>query len=497
MIGLIRTLFVTTLSFALVSADLRSNLTSTSITAVFPGDNGYASAITPYNLRFSFQPVAVTYPRTPEDISTIIKIGASSGLEIVARSGGHSYIANGIGGRNGSLVVDLSNFNGITVNPSNGTAVIESGNRLGDIALALNDAGRALPHGICPYVGIGGHASFGGWGLTSRMWGLTLDNILSINVVLANGTIVTASQKKNSDLFWGMRGSGSSFGITTSIEVVTYPAPPSVTLFEYDWDLPVADAANSLAAFQSFVQTNIPPEFGPYFNLSRGSAPGRVGVQLRGGWYGPAGGLNSTIDPLLSQLPPSPRTLVNVGNYINSVQTFGHDAGNPNINTSGVPDFHDTFYTKCIMTPEDSPMSNSALTAFMNYLGNEGVSSTTKWFVLIELYGGKNSAVNAVHPEATAFAHRQSTFTMSFYASSPTLLPPYPQDGFTFVEGMQNSIVSNSPSNWDYGAYVNYLDDRLPDWQYRYYGSHYHRLQSIKRKYDPRDIFNFPTAIQE
>ncbi|KAF8229605.1 glucooligosaccharide oxidase [Tricholoma matsutake] len=496
MIG-IRTLFVTTLSFALVFADLRSNLTSAGISAVFPGDSGFGSASTPYNLRFSFQPAVITYPNTSQDISNIINIGTSWSLQIVARSGGHSYIANGIGGRNGSLVVDLSNFKGITVNPSNGTAVIESGNRLGDIALALNDAGRALAHGICPYVGIGGHASFGGWGMTSRMWGLTLDNILSINLVLANGTIVTASQHENSDLFWGMRGAGSSFGITTSIEVTTHPAPPSVTVFEYDWDLPVADAANSLAAFQSFVQTNIPPELGPYFNLSRGSAPGRVGIQLRGGWYGPAGGLNSTIDPLLNQIPSSPRTLLNVGTYINSVQIFGHDAGNPNINTSGVPDFHDTFYTKCIMTPEGSPMSNSSITALMNYLGNEGVSSTTKWFVLIELIGGNNSAVNAVAPDATAFAHRSSTFTMSFYASSSNLLPPYPQDGFTFVEGMQNSIVSNSPSNWEYGAYPNYLDDRLADWQLRYYNTHYTRLQSIKDRYDPHDIFNFPTAIQE
>lgn len=156
----IRSLFVITLFFALVFADnLKGSLTSAGISAVFPGDKRYGNASTPFNLRFTFQPAAVTFPKTPKDVSKIVKIGTSLGLQIVARSGGHSYIANGLGGRNGSLVVDLSNFKAITANPSNGTALIESGNRLGDIALALNDAGRALPHGSCPYVGIGGHSS--------------------------------------------------------------------------------------------------------------------------------------------------------------------------------------------------------------------------------------------------------------------------------------------------------------------------------------------------
>ncbi|KAF8229617.1 glucooligosaccharide oxidase [Tricholoma matsutake] len=497
MIG-IRILFVITLSFALVFADnLRGKLTSAGISAVFPGDSGYGNASTPFNLRFSFQPAAVTFPKTPEDISNIIKIGASSGLQIVARGGGHSYIANGLGGRNGSLVVDLRNFKGITVNPSNGTALIESGNRLGDIALTLNDAGRALPHGTCPYVGIGGHSSYGGFGFTSRMWGLTLDNVICINMVLANGTIVTASQNENSDLFWAMRGSGGSFGITTSIEVTTHPAPPSVTAFFYNWDLSVADAASWIAKFQTFVQTDISPEFGAYVNLNKGSASGRVALSLNGGWFGPAVGLNTTIAPFLSQIPTSPQTILDVGTYIDSVGVFGRATGSPSVNTSVVPDSHDTFYAKSLMTPESSPMSTSAITAFMNYLGNEGFSSTMQWFCEIELYGGKNSAVNAVAQDATAFAHRQSTFTIQFYASSSNKQPPFPQGGFSFLDGMVNSILSNSPSNWNYGAYPNYIDDKLVDWQLRYYGTHYDRLRSIKDKYDPHDTFNFPTAIQE
>lgn len=191
------------------------------------------------NQRFSFKPAAVVYPKSPQDVSEVIKIGASHHLRVVARSGGvshryisylrrtlgltryglqHSYIANGLGGRNGSLVVDMKNLSKVSIN--SGTAVIETGNRLGDVATALANNGKAIPHGTCAYVGIGGHAGqvialfrivaivltrspgYGGFGFTSRMWGLTLDTIIAVNLVLADGTITRVTQQNNADLFW-------------------------------------------------------------------------------------------------------------------------------------------------------------------------------------------------------------------------------------------------------------------------------------------------------
>jgi FAD/FMN-containing dehydrogenase len=115
----------------------------------------------------------------------------------------HSYIANGLGGRNGTVVIDLNkHFTKVQVDTASGRATIESGNRLGDIALTLNDHGQGFGHGTCPYVGIGGHASFGGFGYASRLWGMVLDVVVSMDLVLANGTIVTASKAQNSELFW-------------------------------------------------------------------------------------------------------------------------------------------------------------------------------------------------------------------------------------------------------------------------------------------------------
>jgi len=139
-------------------ADLKSRLDSFGIFASFPGDATYALASSPFNLRFSFKPAAITYPKTVLEISEIVKIGRAEELPVVARSGGHSYIANGLGGRNGALVVDLRNVGNITIDTTKGTATFGTGNRLGDIAAALGKAGRGLPHGSCAYVGIGGHA---------------------------------------------------------------------------------------------------------------------------------------------------------------------------------------------------------------------------------------------------------------------------------------------------------------------------------------------------
>ncbi|KAI9624591.1 hypothetical protein H4Q26_016820 [Puccinia striiformis f. sp. tritici PST-130] len=139
------------------------------------------------------------------------------------------------------------------------------------------------------------------------------------------------------------------------------------------------------------------------------------------------------------------------------------------------------------------------------------------WFIQFEYCGGKNSAVNAVPVDETAFAQRSSLFIIQvrsgpkssnllccsnprmnkFYASSSNYAPPYPSEGFTLLDNMVDSIVNNNPSDWDYGAYANYIDDRLSSskWKYLYYKNHFERLRQIKRAYDPQSVFASPQPI--
>ncbi|KAF8915448.1 glucooligosaccharide oxidase [Mucidula mucida] len=457
------------------ASQLQEDFARAGVTAIFPADALYANATQPYNLRFAYQPIGIAYPTTTEQVAASLLAGTRQGLKIVARSGGHSYIANGLGGKNGSLVIDLSSLTSIVVNTDN-TALLGVGNRLGDIALGLNEYGRAMPHGRCSYVGLGGHAAFGGYGFTSRMWGLTLDVVVAVEVVLANGTTTTASATQYPDLFWALRGSASSFGITTFIRVATYPAPDSALYATYTWEMDIANATHTLSEFQRFVDSGIPAELGYFGSLET---------------------FSDTVKPFLSLLMEPANTSFFSGNYIEGLSSLSLAS----LNTSA-PDNTDTFYAKSLMTPDAEPMTWEAMEAFVTYLATDGFATNLAgWFVETELYGGSNSALNKVPLDQTAFAHRSSRFNMQIYGSN--IVPPFPDDGFTFINGVASSIIDNMPEKWDYGqcdvisAYINYVEDRLNNWQDLYYGHHYQPLQELKTLYDPLDVFDFPSSIEK
>ncbi|KAK7043874.1 hypothetical protein VNI00_008040 [Paramarasmius palmivorus] len=430
-------------AFGALSDDLKDG----GVSALFPGDEGYDSASQAFNQRYIFRPAAVAYPTCSEQVSAAVKAGAANNLKVVARSGGHSYIANGLGGKDGSLVLDLSRLKRILYDSDGQTATIEPGNRLGDIALALNEYGRAIPHGRCSYVGVGGHAAGGGFGFVSRMWGLNLDAVQSVEAVLANGTIVTASSSESPELFWGLRGSAPSFGIITSLNFKTFPVPSSATIFRYSWSFDIDGATNALYAFQTFVDSGIPSELGGELVLTRGSSRGRLNVEFFGGYWGPLASFNQTVAPYLHVLPEPSSRSIDSGSWLEGLEVLLYGA----LNTSTAPDPLDTFYAKSVLAPEEEPLTEEAARTFITYLANEGFDSGTSWFVEVEVYGGSNSAVTAVPVQETAFVHRNTRFTFQLYASSSTAQPPYPESGFTFVDGMASSIISQMPEDWGWG----------------------------------------------
>ncbi|KAF5365881.1 hypothetical protein D9757_011047 [Collybiopsis confluens] len=497
------------LSVLSVSADLNGDLTGTGVRSVFPGDKNYASASKAFNLRFTFSPAAVAFPKTPNEVSAVVKAAHANNYQVIPRGGGHSYVANSLGGKNGSLVVDMSSMKAITIKSSANTAVIETGNRLGDVALALNAAGRALPHVMLESAGIQVDlfafcdlndwtnlcSAFGGYGFTSRQWGLALDPIFAINAVLANGTIVRATKDSHSDLFWSLKGAAPSFAITTSIEVNTFAAPSYAIVMEYTWEnMDYKTAGKAMYSFQNFSLSGPAAPFAGELVLGRGSRQGSVTFGFTAAWYGKKGSAIPTIQPWLDVMPtPSSSKLVGNGSYIDSVSQLSESP----LDTSSGPDATDTFYAKSIMTPEGDPMTLEACTSFMQYLSTKGFSSNTNWFVEVELYGGPNSKIREIANDATAFSRRDTLFTFQLYASSSNYKPPYPKEGFSFLDGMADSVTSKMHSGWNYGAYANYIDNRLQNWQSLYFSDNYPRLKSIKDQLDPHNVFMFPTSIEE
>ncbi|KAL6360952.1 hypothetical protein LRP88_04412 [Fusarium phalaenopsidis] len=142
---------------------------------------------------------------------------------------------SGLGGADDAIVVDLKHFNHLSVDKTTGIATVGSGNLLRDLVEGLNNAGRFMPHGPSPTVGVGGLIAVGGIGSTSRENGLSIDVMQEVEVVFANGTVTRATKNSNLDLFWAMSGAGASFGIATEFKFQTKPVLKELTTFSYNY----------------------------------------------------------------------------------------------------------------------------------------------------------------------------------------------------------------------------------------------------------------------
>ena len=164
----------------------------------------FAARATPYNLRLAYTPAVIVVPTTVKHVSDAVVCASKNGVKVQAKSGGHSYASYDFVGQNGGMTIDLESFQEISLDASY-VAKVGGGVRLGNLALGIynqNNAHRALPHGTCPGVGIGGHATHGGYGYSSRNWGVALDTITAMDVVLANGSSIHTTKTAYPDLFY-------------------------------------------------------------------------------------------------------------------------------------------------------------------------------------------------------------------------------------------------------------------------------------------------------
>src|ERR1700729_3716272 len=190
-----------------LAADLRGEL-------IGPGDPGYDAARAVYNGMIDKHPAAIARCRDVADVITCVRFGRDYGIELAVRGGGHH--AAGLGVADAALVIDLSLLRSTTVDPENRTVRVDAGCTWGDVDHATGAFGLATPSGFLASTGVAGLTLGGGIGYLTRRFGLTVDNLLSADVVLADGRLVTASPGSHSDLFWALRGGGGNFGIVTS-----------------------------------------------------------------------------------------------------------------------------------------------------------------------------------------------------------------------------------------------------------------------------------------
>jgi len=177
-------------------------------------DAGYDEARALYNGMIDKRPFVIAQCNDAADVISAVNFGRENGLEVAIRGGGHN--GAGLGSCDGGLVIDLSPMRGVRVDPARGTVRVEGGCTWADVDHATHPFGLAVPTGIISTTGVGGLTLGGGLGYLTRRFGLTIDNLLSVDMVLADGRFVTASEEENADLFWAVRGGGGNFGVVTS-----------------------------------------------------------------------------------------------------------------------------------------------------------------------------------------------------------------------------------------------------------------------------------------
>src|SRR5271166_1085835 len=185
------------------------------------GDAGYEDARKLYNGMIDKRPLLIARCVDVADVITAVNFGRDNHLPIAIRGGGHN--GPGLGSVDDGLVIDLSTMRGVRVDPDARTARVGAGCTQGDVDHATHAFGLAMPAGIISTTGIAGLTLSGGHGYLSRKYGLTIDNLIEADVVLANGSFVTASKEKNPDLFWALRGGGGNFGVVTSFLFQLHP----------------------------------------------------------------------------------------------------------------------------------------------------------------------------------------------------------------------------------------------------------------------------------
>ncbi|KAL8987516.1 MAG: hypothetical protein Q9177_003277 [Variospora cf. flavescens] len=449
----------------------------------------------PYNLRLSYTPAVIVLPETTQHISDAVTCAAKSNVKVQSRGGGHSYAAFGLGGQSGSMIIDLQNFQTVTLDSSN-IAKVGGGVRLGNLAQAIyNQAQRALPHGTCPGVGVGGHATHGGYGYSSRAWGLALDTIVGLDVVLANGSYIYTTSTAYPDIYYALRGAADSFGIITTFYLQTVPAPSTVINWSFSIPNMFSSAATSAAALmhiQAFAQNASVVDR----KLGMGMYMDGYGFSISGTYFGSLADFNAKIKPeLLRTLPPPTASTATSMTWLQSLTALAN--GQPLQQPTTGYDQHDSFFAKSLVVPSSSPLTLATWTAYFDHMIRNGVNAANPWFSIINLYGGPDSQINAKPVSFSAYSDRSALWVIQHYGFTGNTAAPFPAAIIPFVQALSNSITNAQPGTV-FSGYSNYVDPTLTPQQAHaayYDAATYSRLVGIKERVDPGKVFWNPQAV--
>lgn len=432
-------------------------------------------------------PAAVARCATPADVVACVDWARATGSPITARGGGHSYAGYSSGP---GLVVDLGAMKTIGYDSGSRHAAVGAGAQLVDVDLALAGQGVAIPAGSCPTVGIAGLALGGGMGLTGRAFGLTCDNVVAFDTVLADGRQLHCDATHDEDLYWALRGGGGgNFAIVTGFTFATH-AVGDVTIYKLTW--PWALAGKTLAAWMDRI-ADLPDELFSACLLS--GAPGAgPSVSVSGLLLGTSGPLDSLLAPLVNAIGTPATRFSRTHTYADAAmiaagcqglsQAACHFAGS----SPGGTLSRSAFLAKSDYFTH--PMDSTAIAAVTSAIERRTTDARLQGGAAhFDAYGG---AINRVASAATAFVHRTALCSAQY---SGAFDPAAPADHLAANRAWLDAMYAALRPAASGAAYQNYIDPTLTDWRQAYYGANYDRLVSVQKQYDPHRRFHFAQAV--
>jgi len=440
---------------ALSGADIKDLASSMRGQVLIPGQEGYDQARRVWNAMIMKRPAVIARCASPSDVIEAVTFAREHQLLTAVRAGGHS--SSGKSTCDGGIVIDVAPMQGVRVDPKARTARIEGGALLGHLDREVQQFGLVTTSGTVSHTGAAGLTLGGGLGRVCRRFGLACDNLRSVDVVTADGRLVTASADENADLFWAVRGGGGNFGVVTSFEYQLHPMDPTVLAGRIDW--PIAQARDVLSFYAEF-SAKAPDELNLDIGVFRGI------VSMRPCWSGnPAAG-ERVLRPLRAFGRPVRDEIV--GTPYVTLQKSGDSLNGWGRRFYGKSGFVDVFTLELIERVI------------------EICSTAPDSFGLVAQHAG--GRVGRIPVAATAFANRSAGYWLMLSqgwsdpsADEQTIAPI--RSAWKRIEPLTS------------GFYVNAMSESEDARVAANFGPNYPRLQKVKRNYDPHNQFRLNANI--
>jgi FAD/FMN-containing dehydrogenase len=430
-----------------------------------PGSKPYEDALLSYNKRITLRPALRIFPKTARGMAQSIDWLRGNAIPFALRSGGHSY--EGFSQSTGA-VLDTRLMKDIALDGR--TLSVGAGATLGDIYQYLAPRGLAFPGGSCPTVGIGGHLLGGGFGLLARERGLACDTLNGIELVDANARTIRADAHQNADLFWACRGGGGgTFGAATRFDLAVAPIGP-MAVYSATWVLTRNEAGRLFAAWHDWAG-DAPDAMTGIFRVSKAKS-GKIVLHAAGQSTASEALVRRELRALTDASDPDIDLSVRTMSWFGAVKHFAGGWG------------YESAYSKAKSDYITRKLDRAGIDSFIGGIADLPPGEV---IAICDAYGG---FIDRIAPEATAFAYRDGTeFCIQYYTSWASAAA-----GERRMADLRRFYAAMRP--WSGGAYVNYCDLDLADWQQAYWRQNLTRLQAIKAKADPDNVFRHAQSVR-